>query len=1188
VPTPADNPSSREETLFAAVAELSVAARARYLEQHCGGDAALRRRVEALLAASEDAGDLLTSLPAGVAELGSALKAHDVRVAEKPGDRIGGYRLIEEIGSGGCGTVYLAGQEQPVRRQVALKVIKLGMDTRQVVARFELERQTLALMDHPNIAQVFEAGATDSGRPYFVMELVRGERITRFCDGQQLTTAERLGLFLQVCSAIQHAHQKGIIHRDLKPSNILVSEGGDAPVLKVIDFGIAKVTNQQRLADNTRFTAVDQFVGTPAYMSPEQAQLGGVDVDTRSDVYSLGVLLYELLTGTTPLDTEQLLQLGIDDLRKAVREQEPHTPSRRLTTLAQDRLGAVAVHHGTEAHRLVKALRGDLDWIVMKALEKDRTRRYESVGALAADIQRHLRNEPVLARPPSAAYLFHKLVRRHQAAFAGAAAVVAVLVIGIVASAWQAIRATRAEREQNRLRLEVQAGERIAKHNLARQYLIRGQSLCEQGDVARGLHWMARAHQAAPPQSLLLRGSIRDNLAAWAERWHRPDAVLLHDGYVTAGSLGPDGRRVATTTASLPGVVQFWSVESGEPLPFRVQHEQLVSILRFSPDGTRLFTVSGDRTGHLWDAREGGQLSPPLHHASEITAVAFSRDGSRIATGTDEGTVQVWDAGTGQPQGALRRHDSAIRAIAFSPVPDRLLTVADKSVRLWDAQTGEPAGEALPHTEVVRQAVFSADGQRIATACADNLVRLWNPVVSQPVGQPMLHPLVSEVAFSRDGERLLSRGEDQIARLWVVSTGELVGQAMTQEGKVDAAAFSAEGGLVLTAGRDGRLRRWSARTGAPLGPAMHHQKRLDIHTSSIVTTSNGWLVAGVGGHALPVHFIPAEPGDSARAAPSVSGSTAAFVANERRLLVGRYSGELGWWSPETGQFTGWEQRHDRVVYSVVVSADGRRALTASGDHTARLWALDDGERALLTLAHEGPVRAAAFSPDGALLATAGFDRTARLWSAETGRPVGPVLEHVNLVEDVAFSPDGGLLATACGDGGARLWSVKTGRQTGPVLSHNSAVLGLRFAPDGRRLVTASRDQTVRFWDVATGRPAGMVLEHPGWVEDLCFTDDGRRLATACSDRKIRIWSADTGVMVGPPLEFTEAAWQVAFSPDARHLAACSPSLVGLRPVPVRSGDDPPELELWVRSLTLQEMDEDGVLRWLDRASQRPR
>jgi len=423
-------PQLPDEALFEGALNCRTPAeRAAYLDQACAGQPELRRQLEDLLAAHDRAGAFLES---AVTAEHPPLNL-DSAAEEGPGTVIGRYKLLEKIGEGGAGIVYMAEQTEPIRRKVALKVIKLGMDTRQVVARFEVERQALALMDHPNIARVLDAGATDTGRPFFVMELVRGFKITSYCDQNNLSTGQRLDLFMQVCHAVQHAHQKGIIHRDLKPSNILVTLHDGVPVPKVIDFGIAKAT-ERPLTDKTLYTAYQQFIGTPAYMSPEQAEMSGLDIDTRSDIYSLGVLLYELLTGRTPFEQKDLLQAGVDEMRRRIREKDPPKPSTRLSTLTKAELTDVAKHHGAEAPNLIPLVRGDLDGIVMRCLEKDRRRRYETTNALAMDVQRHLDNEPVVARPPSRLYRLQKLIRRNRVAFAAGGAVAAALILGLAIS----------------------------------------------------------------------------------------------------------------------------------------------------------------------------------------------------------------------------------------------------------------------------------------------------------------------------------------------------------------------------------------------------------------------------------------------------------------------------------------------------------------------------------------------------------------------------------------------------------------------------------------------------------------------------------------------------------------------------------------------------------------------------------
>ena len=435
--------------IFGIAAELRGQAREAYLDRACADDSAMRADVESLLAAHDAAGPFLHQ-PTAKLETVASSPPHEHPSAESPGRLIGRYKLLEQIGEGGFGTVWMAQQSEPVRRRVAVKVMKPGMDTKQVTARFEAERQALALMDHPNIAKIFDGGSTENDRPYFVMEYIRGVSIVSYCDTEQLDTRARLGLFTQACNAVQHAHQKGIIHRDIKPSNVMITLHDGKPVVKVIDFGIAKAINAE-LTTRTLFTQHHQMLGTPAYMSPEQAEMSGLDIDTRTDIYSLGVLLYELLTGTTPFTTDELLRKGFAEMMRIIREDEPQKPSTRLSSLGEVATRTAAQRH-VDPRRLGTLVRGDLDWIVMKCLDKDRSRRYDTANGLADDVGRYLEDQPITAGPPSASYRIRKFVKRNRTGVVVSIVVATALGLGFGGAAAGALRIRDAEAAARALR----------------------------------------------------------------------------------------------------------------------------------------------------------------------------------------------------------------------------------------------------------------------------------------------------------------------------------------------------------------------------------------------------------------------------------------------------------------------------------------------------------------------------------------------------------------------------------------------------------------------------------------------------------------------------------------------------------------------------------------------------------------
>src|SRR5262245_26599048 len=523
-------PIQRVEELFQRAADLPREQRAAFLERECP-DPELRARVQKLLRSHEEGESFIVPL----VEPGSL-------PSEGPGTIIGRYKLLQHIGEGGFGSVYMAEQTEPVVRKVALKIIKLGMDTKAVVARFEAERQALALMEHPNIARVLDGGATETGRPYFVMELVRGIATTEYCDQANLATEERLALFIEVCQAVQHAHQKGIIHRDLKPSNVLVTLHDSKPVPKVIDFGIAKAMHG-RLTEKTLFTEFRQFIGTPAYMSPEQAEMSGLDIDTRTDIYSLGVLLYELLTGSTPFDTKALLEAGYGELQRIIREKEPPRPSVRISTQGS---AEIARHRRIDVHALSRLLRGDLDWIVMRALEKDRSRRYASASELAQDVRRHLVDEPVQAGPPGATYRVRKFLKRNRAAVAWTATITAALAAGTAGTSWGVLRATREREEATRNLALAQQSESAARR--AHEEADRQSALAQvKADQARDLTGFLTETLAL--SNPMVTGNAGLTTRAVLDRASNEVARLADQPYAEASVRGTIGRAYRSLSA---------------------------------------------------------------------------------------------------------------------------------------------------------------------------------------------------------------------------------------------------------------------------------------------------------------------------------------------------------------------------------------------------------------------------------------------------------------------------------------------------------------------------------------------------------------------------------------------------------------------------------------------------------------
>jgi WD40 repeat protein/serine/threonine protein kinase len=1143
----------RVEAIFQAAMELnSPQEREAYLLRECGEDAELRREVEELLRAAVDAEGVFESRP------------HEPAL-EQAGSRIGHYHLLQKIGEGGCGVVYMAEQEAPVRRKVALKIVKLGMDTRQVVARFEAERQALALMDHPNIAKVLDAGATETARPYFVMELVRGTRITNYCDEQKLSMEQRLNLFIQVCQAVQHAHQKGVVHRDLKPSNILVTERDGVPVPKVIDFGIAKATGDLQLTNKTLFTAFEQFLGTPAYMSPEQARLGELDIDTRSDIYSLGVLLYELLTGQPPFEAAELKRLGIDEVLKTVREQDPPLPSNRLTAMTEAQRTTMARCRQVDPSVLPKILSGDLDWIVMKCLEKDRTRRYETANGLALDVQHFLKHEPVTAAAPSAGYRMRKFVQRNRAPVITAGTIAVLLITGITASIWLALVANHAKNWANIARdneananrqLKQQVSEAEEARRAERRERLRAEEALEQAQMAKAedLFTGGSASLAVAHLGRVLRSNPSNQVAAT-----RLVSALVHRRFpvVTAGPIGgdevvsaqlsPDGHRVVT--ASKDSAAWLWDASTGQPVARPLRHQDVVRYMAFTPDGQRVVTASRDKTARVWDARTGQPLTDPLRHENSVVFAEFGPDGQRVVTASDDKTARVWDARTGQPLTDPLRHEAPVYFAQFSPDGRLVVTdAADNTFRTWDVITGQPLSKPLRHEEVLRARAlprFSPDSGRILTASFSR-TQVWDARSGRLISDLLMPGAMNSAEFSPDGIRMVAASPNYTARLWNTYTGKPLTEALPIDSIVNRVRFSRDGQRVVTASADHTARVWDARSGRPLTEPLQHvteviSAELSDDGQRILTASwDGktrfwWVWDAHTGQAFSDVLAP-ERGATFRAL-SHDGY---LLASARGVLSEPCYVQV--WDARTWQPVGEPLRHEHAAWPADFSPDGQRLVTIEdgregNDGWVRVWDISASKVLTETALRQAWLISAKFSPDAQRLVTTWRDINnqevgyARVWDVRTGRPVTDQLRHRAAVVSAQFSPDGQRLVTASEDKTARVWDARTGQALGEPLRHQERVMSAEFSPEGEWVVTASSDQTARVWDARTGQPITEPLRHAGQVWVAHFSPDGKRVVTASEDHTARIWDAHTGEPLTEPLRHDGKVSFAQFSPD---------------------------------------------------------
>ncbi len=1116
-----------EREIFVSVLSLgSAAEREAQLKKVCAGQPKLLNRVRSLLEASEIEDGLLDT-----PTLASGMSVDGSVVTEGPGAIIGRYKLLEKIGEGGMAIVYMAEQERPVRRKVALKIIRLGMDTKGVIARFEAERQALAMMEHPGIAKVFDGGATETGRPYFVMELVQGVPITEYCDAHQLNTAQRLRLFIQVCQAIQHAHQKGIIHRDVKPSNILVALHDGVAIPKVIDFGVAKAT-EQRLTDATLFTQFQALIGTPAYMSPEQAQMGGIDVDTRSDIYALGVLLYELLTGRTPFEAKDLLRTGLDEYRRTIREKEPARPSTRVATLGRTELLEIAARRQTESARLVRLLATDLDWIVLKCLEKDRTRRYETASGLVMDIQRYLDGEAVLARPPSTLYRLRKFVRRNKAV----AAVAAIVVLAAMVSVRQAVRATRAEREQSRLRTVAQAALRLEAHQRQRAEAEQMAALRRAYNSDMNLVQQAlAAHNYGRVVGLLSRYQPEveaPDFRQWEWRyfWNqsRSEAAFAFPRQpeaVREVTISPNGRVLATST--MGGVVTLWDL-MGRSAVARLDEPGVNGrALVFSSNGA-LMAIPIERgrrqsSVQIWAvARRALKTEFPFE--GRIQALAFTTDDAELLILGDDMGIHVRDLESGQtasrpaPQRSPRGW--ALAQPVFSGSRDAVAFVDGSRIRIVDTLTGTERAEAEAFEGGTASLALSGDGKMLAVgpsfAEMATYIKLISTETGEEIGRLTGHvSWVPGLAFTANGQRLVSSGADQTVRIWDLAARTETGALHGHLSEVYCVAVSPDGHTLVSGCKDGTLFEWDARR-------IEHKQRFE--TLPIAVTAVEFLPDGAG--LLSVNTdgtVSLWETKTLREAESVAAlgrdvDRLLISSDGSRVIAGTRRGELrilDWATRLVVATVGEGRGRDRRMTPIGLIDDDRTLVAMRGGSTVCLvdlaslqtiqeWTIEGG----------GPWfrSAPALSPDGRLLVTPEFDGQMTLLDLGTGQMQFVEARQPWGVSDMAFSPDGALLVTSSAEGTINLWDLRQRPITDVLRGHLIGVEAVAFSPDGQRLASGSQgDEAVKLWDVATWHEVGTLTGEGLMKGGLKFSPDGKLLAAINSQGQAHLWRA-------PPLD----------------------------------------------------------------------
>ncbi len=1115
--------------IFDAASGLPPEERDVYLASTCAGDDELRQQIERLLRSDEqaEAEDFLAE---------PALPDPNRESAKLLGRQIGPYKLLRELGSGGMGIVYLAIRADDVyQKEVAVKLIWPGMERTGVIRRFKHERQILARLDHPNIARLLDGGATEDGWPYLVMEYVDGLPITEYCDQRKLSIAERLKLFRTVCAAVEYAHRNLIVHRDLKPGNIFVTADGE---VKLLDFGIAKLLDPETRPSDLTLSRLPLL--TPEYASPEQAN--GDAITTASDVYSLGVVLYEMLTGGRPY---RLDNPSPREIARVITETEPEPPSIAVSRVVKETNleGAEVVVRSPERvsaaresspDRLRRRLQGDLDNIALMALRKEPGERYQSAARLSEDIERHLTGKPVIARTPTAAYRAGKFIRRHKTgvAFAAFVALTLVAVVVFIVRQWR-------------------AGVAEARENYHALYAARmDRAVQEREDFnVEGIREAVESFLPRPGAE-----DLRGFEWYYLWRWYNRDLLTL-----------PHGEPVWGANFSEDGSMAFTDGHTGANRTIKVWHAETGKLMRVLKSGAHVanpllafilgdFVVQqvGKQAFNVEELTTGKEVMPVTDTSSTITSSIISCAGSgdyrgcQLFTAGEDGIVRGWDLATAKLLCTIKT-GAPVTLWNLSLKHQRLLAgVGDSRLELWDLAArrvitafdtsmsfGTADLEAGPNPSGIGGWLYVGDG----------IARRFDWLTGRELQRVEFDKFLG-LRFSAHGRKFFNFGASSELRIMDWLTGRQIGELKGHRELINFITVSDDESMAATGGADRTIRLWDFQTYRQLAVIPAHERDvLDLEFSS----DSRKLLSASGDGTAKIWDVA-----SLLAPDMLEGHTrnifsVAFSPDSRRLATAGRDRTVKLWDAQTGKLLQTMTGHGHDIFSVAFSPDGQRLASASEDLTVRIWDANTSEQIAALSDFVTRPRSVAFSPDGKMLAVGcddtfdltSDDRTIRIWDAATYRELAPLRGHKDDVVSLDFSPDGKRLASASWDKTAKLWDVATGRELATLRGHTDWVWSVRFSPDGRRLASGGTDRSVRLWDVATGRELWMRKNHSNEVFSVAFSHDGKRLASGSNDRTIKLWDTATGRELVTFKDHQGEVWSVAFSPDGRMMASGS-------------------------------------------------